>query len=69
METEKLQEDNEDRGEIRTVFSRSHSDIAANGKKMCEKHIWRKLSDNEVECIVCPTAWIVNPEVLDELLK
>lgn len=63
------QEDGIDRGEIQTVFSRSHADIAAGGKKMCEKHVWKKLSSNEVECIMCPTALIVNEEVLDELLK
>jgi hypothetical protein len=69
MKTEKLQDDNIDRGEIRTVFSRSHSDIAANGKKMCEKHVWKKLSDNEVYCVNCPTALIVNPDVIDDLVK
>lgn len=65
---EKLEEDNIPRGEIQTVFSRSHSDIKAGGKTMCEKHIWTKLSDNEVACIICPTAWIVNPDVLNDLL-
>lgn len=66
---EKLEEDNVPRGEIVTVFSRSHESIKAGGKKMCEKHVWKKLSSNEVECIMCPTALIVNEEVLDELLK
>lgn len=66
---EKKQKDGIDRGEIKTVFSRSHSDIQAGGKRMCDKHIWKKLSENEVACIMCPTVWIVNADVLDELLQ
>ena len=68
METfiEKKQEDNEDRGEVRTVFARSHADIREGGKKMCERHVWKRLSDNEVECMMCPTALVV--QVDDERL-
>lgn len=65
---EKIPEENIDRGEIRTEFVRSHADIKAGGKTMCEKHVWKKLSNNEIQCIMCPTVWIVNPEVLNELL-
>lgn len=66
---EQPQEDGMDRGEIRTEFTRSHADIRAGGKKMCTEHSWKKLSENEVYCTQCPSAWIVNSEVLEELLK
>lgn len=69
METEKKQEDNLDRGEIRTEFVRSHADIKAGGKTMCVDHVWKKLSENEVYCVNCPTALIVNPDVIDDLVK
>jgi len=66
---EKRQEDGIDRGEIRTEFTRSHSDIKAGGKTMCKEHTFKKLSENEVYCIHCPTALIVNPEVVKDLDK
>lgn len=56
---EELQKDGEDRGEIRTVFSRAHSDIRANGKTMCLDHSWKKLNENEIYCTQCPTVLIV----------
>lgn len=54
-------EDEIDLGENRTVFTRSHADIKANGKKMCEPldHKWRKVNENELECKECPTALMV----------
>ena len=55
---EKMQDDGIDRGEIRTEFVRSHADIRAGGKKMCEDHKWEKLSDTELYCTQCPTAII-----------
>lgn len=64
-----MEEEYIDRGENKTVFVRSHSDIREGGKKMCEKHSFKKLSDNEVYCTQCPTAVIVNPEVIDELCQ
>lgn len=57
---EKKQEDGMDRGEVRTIFARSHSDIREGGKKMCEKHVWKKLNDMEIYCTQCPTALIVS---------
>ncbi len=57
------------KGENFTVFSRSHSDIRAGGKKMCKSHFFKKLSDNEVYCTNCPTALIVNSEVIDNLCQ
>lgn len=64
-EKDKPQKDGIDRGEIRTIHTFS-ADIAK-GITMCKVHQWRKLSDNEIACIICPTALIVNPEVLKEL--
>lgn len=52
---EKKQEDGEDRGEQRVVFTRSHADIKAGGKKMCTDHQWRNRGDMELECKLCPT--------------
>ncbi len=65
---EKKQKDNLDRGEVRTIFSRSHSDIKLGGKTMCTKHSFKKLSENEVYCTNCPTCLIVNPDVLETYL-
>ena len=56
---EPFQDDGEDRGEIRTVFTRSHADIKANGKTMCLDHKWKKMNENEIYCIECPTVLIV----------
>ena len=64
---EPMQEDGMPRGEVRTVFSRKHSDIEMSGKKMCTDHKWRKLNNTEIECINCPTALIVGVD--DERLK
>ena len=64
---EKKQKDEIDRGEIRTIFSRSHSDIRSGGKTMCEKHTWKKLNDMEIYCTQCPTALLVSID--DERLK
>lgn len=47
-----------DLGENRTVFTRSHADIKANGKTMCLDHKWRKVNENELECKECPTVII-----------
>lgn len=55
---EKMQDDGEDRGEIRTVFSATHSAIKATGKTMCTTHVWRKKGEIELECTVCPTVII-----------
>lgn len=55
---EKKQDDGEDRGEQRVVFTRSHADIKAGGKKMCTDHSWKKLSENELYCTQCPTVII-----------
>jgi len=55
-------------GGNQTVFSVSHSDIKERGTTMCKNHIWKKLSDMEVACTVCPTALIVNTEVLESLI-
>ena len=66
---EAFQEDGIDRGEVRTVFSRKHSDIRANGKTMCKEHTWKKMNAMEIYCTQCPTVHIVNAEVLDELVK
>lgn len=52
----------------KTVFTIKHSEIPK-GWTQCEKHIWRKLSENELICKVCPTVIIVNPETIDELVK
>jgi hypothetical protein len=54
-EWEKKQDDGEDRGEIKTIFQRSHADIKAGGKKMCTDHQWRNRGDMELECKLCPT--------------
>lgn len=64
---EKKQADGEDRGEIRTV----HTFSAASGKgiSQCEHHSFRKLSENEIVCVKCPTILIVNPEVLDSMIE
>lgn len=66
---EERQRDGEDRGEIRQVFAVKNSDIKNNGITMCKKHTWRKLSDMEVACTVCPTAWIVKPEAVENLVS
>lgn len=52
-------EDEIDLGENRTVFTRSHADIKANGKTMCLDHKWKKLNENEIYCTQCPTVLIV----------
>lgn len=67
-EQDKPKDDGIDRGEIRTVFSTSTATIKASGTTMCREHRWRKLSDTEIGCTVCPTALIVNHEVLDSML-
>lgn len=59
----------EETGGNQTVFSVSHSDIRDRGVTMCKTHSWKKLSDNEVACIICPTAQIVKPEELESLLQ
>lgn len=33
-----------------------------------KKYKWRKLNENELECTECPTAIIVNQEVIDDML-
>lgn len=55
---EKFQEDGIDRGEVRTVFSATHSAIKATGKSQCKIHNWRKLNEMELECTNCPTVII-----------
>lgn len=65
---EKPQEDGTDRGEIRTEWTVSHASIKATGVSQCKDHTWKKLSENEVYCTKCPTALIVNPEVIEELI-
>lgn len=50
------------------VFSIKHSEIPR-GITQCEVHSWIKLSDNEVKCTKCPTALLVSPEYLKELIK
>ena len=62
-------EDEIDLGENRTIFSRSNADIKANGKTMCLDHKWKKLNENEVYCTQCPTVWIVNSDVIDDLCQ
>lgn len=54
-------ENSQDLGENRTVFTIKHSDIKATGKKMCypEDHHWKKLSENEIYCMNCPTVLVV----------
>lgn len=59
----------EDKGEERTVFSAYNSEIKARGITMCRSHTWKILSDNELACTVCPTAVIVNKEVVEGLAK
>lgn len=66
---EEFQKDGEDRGEIRTVNVVSHAELKSRGITMCKIHFWKKLTDNEVACTICPTALIVNPEVLESLLQ
>lgn len=61
---EPLQEDKQDRGEIRQVHSISHASIKATGVTQCLDHEWKILSENEVYCTKCPTALIVNPETI-----
>jgi hypothetical protein len=45
---------------IKEVFRISNAEIRKTGVKQCETHRWRKLSDNELACTLCPTAIIVN---------
>lgn len=68
-ERDKPKDDGIDRGEIRTEFARSNDDIHAGGKTMCTKHVFRKLSENEVYCTQCPTVLLVNPEAVEELIQ
>lgn len=49
------------------VFTLNHSDIPK-GVTQCTDHKWRKLSENELECTKCPTAVIVNVDVIDSML-
>lgn len=44
-----------------TITFYSEGNIARGTIKMCdsEKHVWRKLSETEVECKACPTVNIV----------
>lgn len=65
---EPLQEDKVDRGEIREEYRISHERIASSGIRQCDKHTWRKLSDNELICTQCPTAIIVNADILESML-
>jgi hypothetical protein len=53
-----------------TVFKINHSDISG-GISQCkfDEHEWMKLSDNEVKCTKCPTALIVSPGYLEELIN
>lgn len=41
------------------VFRAHHGDIAKTGQRQCEEHRWRKISDTEVACTLCPTVNIV----------
>jgi hypothetical protein len=41
------------------VYRISGEDIRKTGISQCETHTFRKLSENEVACTVCPTALIV----------
>jgi len=50
------------------VFRIHIDEIKKRGVTQCQKHVWRKLDDNNLECINCPTAIIVNPEVLEQYL-
>lgn len=52
-------ENSQDLGENRTVFSVSHQDIAKTATRQCQKHTWKKLSECEIACTLCPTALIV----------
>jgi hypothetical protein len=50
-----------------TVFTIKHSDIPK-GITQCVKHKWRKLSDDEVECSVCPTVCHIDPNQMNQYL-
>jgi len=42
------------------VFRIHIDDIKKRGVTQCVKHVWRKLDDQNIECVNCPTAIIVN---------
>jgi hypothetical protein len=65
---EKPKDDGIDRGEIRTVFSRSIADIKSSGVSQCKNHKWRKLNDNELECVNCPTVIVVGIDNIEKYL-
>jgi hypothetical protein len=52
----------------KTVFTIKHSDIPK-GITQCVRHAYSRLSENEVHCVQCHSAWIVNPETVDELCR
>jgi len=52
----------------KTVFTIKHSEIPK-GVTQCVKHVYTRLSENEIKCSQCRSAWIVNPEVIDELCQ
>ena len=54
---------------IQTLYTIKESEIKATGRTQCKVHKWRKLSDNELECVNCPTAILCHIEDMDDLLK
>ena len=63
----KSEERQEDEFGPKRVFSIKHSEIPK-GVTQCVEHKWRKLNENELECTLCPTAIIVNPDVIDSMV-
>lgn len=51
----------------KTLFTIKHSEIPQ-GKTQCVNHVWKKLNDNELECLNCPTCVIVNSDIIDSII-
>lgn len=49
------------------VFRIDVSEIKKRAVSQCQKHVWRKLDDTNLECVNCPTA--IQVHNADEFLK
>jgi|GEM_PF-4529787 len=49
-----------------TIYTINEADILQSRKSQCVKHQWRVLNENELECLMCDTVIIANPEIINE---
>jgi len=49
-----------------TVFSINEAEIEKNTVKQCTEHRWRKVSDTELMCTICPTQITIKPGTIKD---